>query len=64
MMPVLVPVASYDQKSHVAPHVDHLDLRNAMVPLVLSMSHDANTNAVIPMSVALCDASANVHGTT
>ena len=34
-------------KSHVS-HFDHLDLRNAMVPvMVLSTSHDADTNAII-----------------
>ena len=25
-----------DQKSHVAPHFDHLELRNAMVPLMMT----------------------------
>ena len=38
---------SNDKKCHVALHFDHLDLRNVMLPLmVLSTSHDANTNAV------------------
>ena len=41
------PMASHDQKSHVAPHYSHLDLRNAMVPLtMLSTAHDANTVSV------------------
>ena len=44
MIPGLGPVVSYDQK-HVAHHFDHLDLRNAIAPLmVLSTSHAANTN--------------------
>ena len=29
LMPV--PMVSQDQKSHVAPEYDHLDIRNAMV---------------------------------
>ena len=41
--PTPVPVASHDQKSHVAPHSDHLELTNAVVPLTLpSASHDTN----------------------
>ena len=35
MMPVVAPLLSHDQKSHVALHIDHLDLRNAMVPLIM-----------------------------
>ena len=46
-MPILMPMASHDQKSHVALHFDHLDLRNAMVLLtMLSTSHDADIIAV------------------
>ena len=34
-------------KSHVVPYFDHLDLRNAIVPLImLSASHDADGNAM------------------
>ena len=41
-----VPVVSHSQKSHTGPHFDHLDLRNAMVSLMmLSTSHDADSNA-------------------
>ena len=51
MMPLLVPASSPDQTSHVAPHFDHLDLQNAVVPLmVLYTSYDANTNAVMVLS--------------
>ena len=32
-------MVSHDQKCHVAPHFDQLDLRNVMVPLV---PHDAS----------------------
>ena len=34
MMSGLVPLVSHDKK-HVAPHFDHLDLGNAMVPLMV-----------------------------
>ena len=34
-MPTLVPVKWYDQISHVLPHFNLLDLRNAMVPLTV-----------------------------
>ena len=27
------PVVSHDQKSHIKPHLNHLDVRNAVVPL-------------------------------
>ena len=30
-----IPVASHDQNSHVAPHFDHLGLRNAKVLLMM-----------------------------
>ena len=43
---ILMPMASHEEKSHVAPHFDHLDLRNSMVPLkMLSASHDIGTIA-------------------
>ena len=43
LMPVLM--ASHGQKSNLAPHFVHLDLRNAMVLLMmLYASHDADTN--------------------
>ena len=43
----LVPLGSNDPKSHVAPHLDFLDLRNAMVPLMmLSASCDTCTDGV------------------
>ena len=31
---MLAPMVLHDQKSHVAHHFDHLDLRNAVVPLM------------------------------
>ena len=46
LMPMPVLMASHDQKAHVALHFDHLDLKNAMAPLlVLFTSHDTYTNA-------------------
>ena len=50
MMWGLVPLVSHDQKFmlHIS---DHLDLRNAMAPLmILSTLYDANTNAVMPVA--------------
>ena len=41
-MPVLM--ASHDPKSHIAPHFDHLDLRNVMMPL--TTWHHANAGAI------------------
>ena len=39
-------MVSHDQKSHVALHFNHLDLRSAMVPLtMLFVSHNADANA-------------------
>ena len=39
----LVPIVEHDMKSHVAPYFDHLDIRNAVVSMmVLSTSCDAN----------------------
>ena len=33
-------------KSHATPHLNHFELRNAMVPLIMPlMSDDADTNA-------------------
>ena len=41
-----MPIASYDQKTHVAPHFDHLHLRNVMMSLMTaSASLDANVSA-------------------
>ena len=41
-----VPMAPNFQKNNVAPHADHLDPRNAMVPLTqLLASHDARAGA-------------------
>ena len=48
MVPLLMPVkmALHDQQCHVVPHFDNLDLRNAVVSLImLSMSCDAGTGA-------------------
>ena len=35
---VLVPTASHEQNSHVAPHIDNLDLMNAMIPLMIELT--------------------------
>ena len=45
-----VPMLSYDQESHVAPEFNHLDLMNAIVPLI--------------MPLVLCDANAAINGIT
>ena len=46
MMPVLAPMVSHDPKSYVEPHFNHLDLRNAVVPLTMpSVSCDADAGA-------------------
>ena len=45
VMPVQVPDASHEL-NHVAPHINHLDQRNAVVPFtMLSASCDADTGA-------------------
>ena len=57
MVPMTVPLASHDDitiandvtwpKSHTALHLDHLDLRNEIVPLTLSSAcHDADSNGI------------------
>ena len=39
-------IRSQDQKGHDKPHFNHVDLRNAIVPLTtLLASYDANTDA-------------------
>ena len=44
MMVMLVPMASHEQKGHVAPHPDCLDLGNAVLLLIMpSRSCDADT---------------------
>ena len=46
-MPGMLPMVSHNQKGHVAPPFNCLDLRNAMVGfMVLSTSYSADTNAV------------------
>ena len=53
LMLLIMTLASHDAnansailpKSHVAPHFGHLDLSNAMVPLMtLSASHDTDAS--------------------
>ena len=44
MMPMPVPVVSHDQKGHVAPHSNHLDLWNVMMPLMMP-SESCDTDA-------------------
>ena len=44
-----MPVASYDQKSHVASNFNHLDLANAVVPLMTwlaSCDTDTSSNTI------------------
>ena len=65
------PMVSHDQKCHVAPHSDCLDLRNAVVSLLMPMaSHDQEShvvphfdlsNTIVPLMTwsALNDASTN-----
>ena len=46
MMLTLGTVVSCDQENHVAPHFDHLDLGNTLVPFIMpSVSCDADTGA-------------------
>ena len=43
---LMIPLASHDQKCHVVPHFNDLDIRNAMVLLTkLSASCDASASA-------------------
>ena len=44
-MPVSVSNTSHDQKSHVAPHVNHLDVKNAMMPFTVP---SASCNMLLP----------------
>ena len=46
MVSCTVPLASHDQKGHLLPHFDHLDIRNSVMPLTMpSASHVAHANA-------------------
>ena len=53
---MLMPVsmASHDKKSHVAPHFDYLDIRDALVPLMPMLvpmaSHDQEIHAAYHFS--------------
>ena len=61
MMQMPVPVVSHGQNTHTGPQFDHINLRNAMVPL-LSTSHDADTyvNGIHRIPILMpCDADAN-----
>ena len=54
---MLKPVTSPEQNSDVAPHFDHLDLRNAMVlVMTLSVSYDtsASTNGITWLKRSCC----------
>ena len=43
---LLMPMELHDQKSHIVPHFNHLDVRDAMMPLMVpSGSPDANASA-------------------
>ena len=44
LIPMQVAILSHDYKSQDAPHLDHIDLVNAMLSLTLPLaSHKANT---------------------
>ena len=63
-------MGSHDQKSHVATHFDNLDLRNAiMLLMMLSTSHNTDTSAMashdtITNSNASCDVNVDISGIT
>ena len=38
VMPTLVPIASREQKTHVTPHFNCLEIRNAVVPLMMALT--------------------------
>ena len=47
--PVMMPMASHNQNSHVAPHFNYLNLRNAVGPLMMllaSCNIDASANGI------------------
>ena len=45
-MLTLVPLVVHDHKCHLASHFNHLDLTNAVMPLMMPVaSHGANTIA-------------------
>ena len=45
-MMTLMSIASHNQKGHVAPHFNHIDVRNSMELFSMSSaSYDANTDA-------------------
>ena len=49
MMLMLVPMLTSEKKGHVVSHFDHLDVINAMVPLMTllpSCDTDINTNGI------------------
>ena len=49
MMPMMAPMILHDQKGYVALHFGHLDLRNAMVPLMMmlaSYNTDSSANGI------------------
>ena len=47
VIPMPVPVASHDQKTCVALHLDHPNLTNVIVPLTMpSAPHAANTGGI------------------
>ena len=46
---IMIMMMMMTRKSHAAPHFDHLDPRNAMVPLMMLLASgnaDASTNGV------------------
>ena len=51
----LVLMTSHDQKCHIAPHFNFLDLRNAVVPLMMLLALcDAGANSVTSPKEACC----------
>ena len=44
VIPMLMPMTSHDEKSNVVPHIEHLDLRDSVVPLMMQLAlYDAST---------------------
>ena len=53
MIPGLASVVSQDERRYVAPHFDHLDLRNALVPLPVLTQRWCHHMTETPMTMAL-----------
>ena len=44
------PITSHDQKFHVGPHFNHLDLKSARIPLMISLTLDDTHTSDIGLS--------------